>query len=490
MRGAPRTQSYSIHKVKCYTSANSLAANLILGAQSETVDTEDPWLNSKIRELRDLVRRGTLAPAAKVPAGATILGSRMVNTVKANGEHKSRFIAQGFRDPEAQDTTVNAPTLSRYMLRVIVSVVTVKGFPLKYRDYSQAYLQSTWDLSRDVYLRLKPEVRGLLSRITESPYRDHARIVQPLYGLRESGTYWHATLTTRLRDQGFKTAALDPCAFYLMEQGKCIGGVGVLVDETLIFGNDATFEAESRAAHGLENKGTCLLPFTFNGVQIQKRKGSLICDQNAYIDRALHPLIPSISGFDEFRSLRGKLSYLSTGTRPDIQHVIVKLSQVTEMSYTEVHAKKLRSTAKLVDANRVAIHYAPLDPDTPRIRVFADASYGSNEDFTSQLGFVVFLGDSSETIHYLHSTSHKAKQVAHSVMSAKLLALVLAYDFAEGIQNELRRCGLHAPLVLATDSKQIYDAVASSSILHVTNAVPFTLLLLLTSSVSEQDLTG
>ncbi|KAA8498124.1 Transposon Ty4-J Gag-Pol polyprotein [Porphyridium purpureum] len=469
MRGPARQLSFSIHNVKPYLRATDVRENLILKLDSADHVEDDLWKEAKEKELRGLIDRGTLEAVHEVPPGATLLGSRMENTVKADGTFKSRFVAQGIktRDPGAESTTINAPTLSRFMMRTIFSIAVIRGHRIAYRDFAQAYLQSEWDLSRKVFIRLKSDVRDILSQITESVFPQYARIVKPLYGLRESGTYWHATLTKRLRDIGFNTAGLDPCVFYLRSEESFLGGVvGVLVDDSLIFGEEAAFAAESKVASGLDNKGRFDPPFTFNGTHVTTRGRTLTIDQDAYVQRCFGSSIPNVQTFEEFRSIRGKLAYLSSGTRPDIQCATAKLAQVTASSFTQEHARKVVRLAKYVNHHRVQVRYAPLDPATLRIRVFADASYASNHDHTSQLGFAIFLGDSSDTVHHLHSSSHKAKQVAHSAMSAELLALVLAYDFAEGIQNELHQCGLDAPIVLATDSKQIYDSVASSSILQ------------------------
>ncbi|KAA8491399.1 hypothetical protein FVE85_7820 [Porphyridium purpureum] len=425
MRGPARKQAFSIHNVKRYRSSPALQENLILAAT-----TDDPWGEAKEKELQDLIQRGTLAPAEHVPSGATVLGSRFVNTQKTDGRMKSRFIVQGFRDPEGKATAVNAPTLSRYMLRVIFSITAIHGLELAYRDYSQAYLQSAWQLDREVYIRLKDDVQS------------------------------------RLRKGGFLVAALDPCAFYFGERESFSGGVGVVVDDILVFGQARAFQAEACVAAGLEHKGISKPPFTFNGIRMHQTQNELLTDQDAYIDRCFEAGIPSVETFEDFRSMRGKLMYLATGTRPEIQFAVAKLSQVTEESYCADHAKKLLGTAKYVNAFRVKLRYPRLDPKTLRLRVFADASYASNDDYTSQVGFVVFLGDASENVHYMHSQSVKAKQVAHSVMSAELLALVLAYDFAEAVANELKRCGFDVPIILGTDSKQIFDAIASSSILQ------------------------
>jgi hypothetical protein len=44
----------------------------------------------------------------------------------------------------------------------------------------------------------------------------------------------------------------------------------------------------------------------------------------------------------------------------------------------------------------VVLRYPKLDKESLRLRVYADASFASNRDETSQLGFVIFLADKHE----------------------------------------------------------------------------------------------
>jgi hypothetical protein len=53
-------------------------------------------------------------------------------------------------------------------------------------DIKQAYLQSAEDLKREIYVR--PDV-------TKLPPDELLQVVKPLYGLADSGDYWHETLT-------------------------------------------------------------------------------------------------------------------------------------------------------------------------------------------------------------------------------------------------------------------------------------------------------
>ncbi|KAA8490395.1 Transposon Ty4-J Gag-Pol polyprotein [Porphyridium purpureum] len=429
------------------------------------------WDDADLLELNGIINRQVLEPCPDLPAMANVIGSRMERVVKSNGQRKSRFIAQGHRDSESHITAVNAPTLTRFMLRSLISTSVVNRWSLTYRDYTQAYLQSRWPLARQVFLKLKPEIRVLLARVdpsnatsivNKSPaWPAHARIRKPLYGLADSGTYWHATVHSELLDKGFIRAALDPCVYYSNNPSHR-GMLGILVDDCLFTGTPPFLAAEQRVSSRLDNKGLRAIPFTFNGFEISSVEGAVATTHQEYAQREL--TATAVSSFEEFRRLRGKLMYIAFGTRPDIACAVAKSSQITEQTYTRIHGAHLLDLAAMVRSTPRAIVYAPLTGPL-RLRVFADASYASNDDGSSQLGYVIFLGDQSSRVHLLHYASHKARQVCHSVLSAELLALCLAYDMAEALQVELMRTGMDAPIELATDSKQIFDAASRSTIL-------------------------
>lgn len=54
-----------------------------------------------------------------------------------------------------------------------------------------------------------------------------------------------------------------------------------------------------------------------------------------------------------------------------------------------------------------------------RIIVFANASFGSNEYFSIELGYVMFLEDRGHRETCFHLTSYKSKRLDRSVLSGE-----------------------------------------------------------------------
>ena len=132
-----------------------------------------------------------------------------------------------------------------------------------------------------------------------------------------------------------------------------------------------------------------------------------------------------------------------------------------------------------------------------KIAVFVDASFASNSDLSSQLGFMVCMIEQEHSMieqdyrapeqqfrstkqekekhkkvhkaNILHYGSQKAKRVTRSVLAAELYAMTLGFDIAYTIKaamDEIKAAMdemMEKPLPLAvmTDSRSLYDAMVT-----------------------------
>ena len=94
-------------------------------------------------------------------------------------------------------------------------------------------------------------------------------------------------------------------------------------------------------------------------------------DQHAYPRKLEQLQFDAI--FSQFRSMRMKLARLSN-SRHDV-------------------LKQLNKAVKFAIDKKVSLQISWLDKDSLRIIGFSDASFANNEDLSSQLGHIVFLGD-------------------------------------------------------------------------------------------------
>jgi Reverse transcriptase (RNA-dependent DNA polymerase) len=187
-------------------------------------------------EIQCLLDRGTflLVLADDVPKGANILGSRIVLALKnfdtIDESMKARLVRQGCGDREGPKIVREAPTVAHFTVRLLISISVLMGWMLWSKDARQAFLQSRSGLSRRIYARLPKELRSCFRGFL-------LLLLKPLYGLKESGSYWHNTYTTSfLHRLGMTHVFLDPCLFIRHFSDILDGLAALLVDDTLMTG--------------------------------------------------------------------------------------------------------------------------------------------------------------------------------------------------------------------------------------------------------------
>jgi Reverse transcriptase (RNA-dependent DNA polymerase) len=99
----------------------------------------------------------------------------------------------------------NSPTVSHASIRIIISFAANKNYPVWTKDATQAFLQSKDTFSRDLYARLPLELRSVFKGYV-------LKMLKPLYGTKEAGTYWNAAYSGDWKQKvGVTSSTLDPC---------------------------------------------------------------------------------------------------------------------------------------------------------------------------------------------------------------------------------------------------------------------------------------
>ena len=99
-----------------------------------------------------------------------------------------------------------------------------------------------------------------------------------------------------------------------------------------------------------------------------------------------------------------------------------------------------------------------------QLRAYADASFATNDDQSSQLGFITLLVDGSGRAHVLSFSSRKSRCVVRSVMAGDVYFFGAAFDEAYMLRHDLEQLyGCHIPLTILSDSKQLFDVVTRGS---------------------------
>lgn len=131
---------------------------------TEIIQSKDPrshtpeMQETEQDEIINLIKRGTFKVILKkeVPPDANILPGRFVlalkSTVVGTVKHKARFLIGGHRDKLKFYMVHSSQTLQPASIRLLLALETFFGFEIWTADVTQAYLQSTIPLSRDLFL--------------------------------------------------------------------------------------------------------------------------------------------------------------------------------------------------------------------------------------------------------------------------------------------------------------------------------------------------
>lgn len=112
-----------------------------------------------------------------------------------------------------------------------------------------------------------------------------------------------------------------------------------------------------------------------------------------------------------------------------------------------------------------------LDLETAKLFVFVDASFANNKDYSSQIGYVIVLGNEHPSDgkfvligNIIHWSSTKCKRVTRAVLASELYAMVAGIDMAISISTSVDKItgqlGIPAiPSVVCTDSFSLYECM-------------------------------
>lgn len=96
--------------------------------------------------------------------------------------------------------------------------------------------------------------------------------------------------------------------------------------------------------------------------------------------------------------------------------------------------------------------------------IYSDASFGTNTDVSSQIGFIVLFCDKNDNFHVLDYASRKAKRVARSITGGDVHAISEAFDAAFMLRHDLEDFhGSKIPLHMFNDSHQLFDVMTKVS---------------------------
>lgn len=224
---------------------------------------------------------------------------------------------------------------------------------------------------------------------------------------------------------------LDAAFYYLLENKILVGLSGTYVDDLLRAGNRQFRQNTTKTTNKFDMTKDSPLPFKHTDFSLSRdSENNVIIDQHHYLRKL--ECVPLGSAVKSFRSIRMKLAWLSK-SRPDCLFEIAQLAQVTEEMFLQqpsAYIRRLNKAIKYATDNRIALKIPKLHRSSLRIVGFSDASFAKNSDLSSQLGYVIFLGDQSNNVVPIVFRSYKARRITRSAMDGEVIAFSDMFDYA------------------------------------------------------------
>jgi hypothetical protein len=202
----------------------------------------------------------------------------------------------------------------------------------------------------------------------------------------------------------------------------------------------------------------------FAGVSINKTKDEFEIHQQECIEKLQGLQLDS--KFEDYRSLRAKSMWL-VNTRPDISCATSFVSRTTQVIFDSEPTKYIKDLNKIVrhvKRVRLPLLFPKLNLETLKLTVYTDSSYCNNDDLSSQLGYIIFLSDSTGACQPLHFSSHKSKSVTRSVLGGEVMAFADGIDMAIMLKHDIEwMIDRDVPIHAFTDSLSLFDVITRST---------------------------
>ena len=383
-------------------------------------------------------------------------------------KRKARLVAKGFQEAPLSSTATVSPTCRKESMRILCSLAASMKWTVQSIDITSAFLQGK-AIDRDVYLIPPPECskKGVIWKLKKC-----------VYGLSDAARMWYNMVKETIAASGIQKCPHDDSLFYLMKEGKLTGIMAIHVDDFMFSGNSQFLELLENGIMKQFIVGSWLKEnFSFLGLQVQQNPDDKVVylSQHKYILEEVHiiqltqrrkaqknyALAPD--EYKKFKSLIGKVLWLSTQTRPDIAYDVCQLSNhlsdpnVADILTLNKMVKKLRSE------HEIQMVYNPINLSSMKLIVFSDSAYGNLPKNGSQCGYIIFLTDESEKYkNPVAWKSVKIERVCRSALAAEGLGMVNAIDHAMFVMETLQKMmdtDRKIPIVCYTDNKSLSEVL-------------------------------
>ncbi len=403
--------------------------------------------------------------------GQAAVSCRWVITEKyKEGERfvKARLVARGFEEAEINDIRKDSPTCGKDSLRLCLTLFASMEWQINSLDVKAAFLQGN-PIEREVFL-VPPK---------EAKTNKMWKLNKTVYGLADASRTWYLRVREELTNLGVQVSKYDEAIFFWCTSKGLEGLLCCHVDDFLWGGSDRFKEGvidktKERFEISKEDKEK----LKYIGLDLKQSAGKITASQKKYID-GLEPIpMESKTAYDSelnktqkrlLRGAVGQLNWVAFQTRPDMAfdacNTAVSLKNAT-MRDIQIANKSI----KKAKTNEVSIHFRDIGVvQDAQIVCFCDASFRNLKGESSQGGHIIFI-KSNKTFSPVTWQSKKIKRIVKSTLAAEALALDDAADACFYLKTLLQEIiggqKNSFPIILKTDSRNLFDAVHSTKTLE------------------------
>ena len=381
-----------------------------------------------------------------------VISPKVINGVLST---KARLVAKGFE--EDFENRVDSPTGTKEGLRLILCLITAKGWKIKSLDVKAAFLQG-YPIDREIYI--KPPIEANTTKLW--------KLTKCVYGLNDASRQWYLRLRSELIKLGATPSIHDQGIFCWFDEHHIIYGILTVFVDDIIHGGNEKFhiiitKLKSTFSFGEENE-QC---FKYIGINITQIGSDIFVDQLDYVRNITFIDIPPHSKKDqilneylkkEVRSRNGQLNWLSTVSRPELSfHTcvasgLVKNSTIKDINFVNKIIKQAKNT-------QYKIRFRSLDFTKLKIVVYTDASYNNLPNGGSQGSYFIWLSDGNFCVP-ITWRSTRIKKVVRSTLAAETIALADGCDAAYSVKSlicEIFGISENLATHIYTDNESLYN---------------------------------
>ena len=446
----------------------------------EAMDSNDSnkWIEAMNNELSSHEINETWSVVDAVPKGKTTISGRWVFKIKTDIndqiiKYKARWVARGFEQEEGVDyNETYAPVIRSASRKLLFAIAAANNYHIEQMDVVTAFLYSK--LSDEIYMEYPAGM--------DKPQGTLVKLHKSIYGLKQAPKEWYYTLSSYLKQLGFKTLVSDKGIF---KKGDLI--VSAYVDDLLIFGTNAQeirdFKKFMTDMFKMTDLGPCHI---YLGMEITRDiKAQWIClNQSKYINGVLEhfqmtgckpetlPLPISLSLLDppkgyhapkellkNYQILIGCLIWLCTSTRVDITYSVFSLARFMSNPLGQHMNAAMHILRYLKETINYSLYFSgSIKP----LSGYTDSSWGDCKSTSrSTSGYIFDIGSGP-----LCWQSGRQKMVTKSSTEAEYVGQSYAASEAVWLRELLREMDLVQGTTIIKADNQGAIALANSEEIH------------------------